>query len=103
MENAIRYTPETGSVHVSACRQNGQVLVTIADTGIGIAPEHLPHLGERFYRVDTSRTRPTGGTGLGLSICKGIAQAHGGTLTFTSVVGKGTTVAVGFRGRLLGC
>ena len=98
VENAIRYTPETGSVSVNACRENGQVLVTIADTGIGIAPEHLPHLGERFYRADTSRTRPTGGTGLGLSICKGIAQAHGGTLAFTSVVGKGTTVVVRLPG-----
>lgn len=98
VENAIRYTPETGSVYVSARRQQAHILVTIRDTGIGIAPEHLPRLGERFYRVDTSRTRPTGGTGLGLSICKGIAQAHGGTLTFASVVGSGTTVEVRLPG-----
>ena len=83
IENALRYTPESGRVHVSAQFQDdGQVVVTIADMGVGIAPEHLPHLGERFYRVDTSRTRPTGGTGLGLSICKGIVEAHGGNPEF---------------------
>lgn len=56
----------------------------VTDTGAGMAAEHLPHLGERFYRADPSRTRPTGGTGLGLSICRGIVDAHGGTLGFES-------------------
>lgn len=59
-----------------------------------MAPEHLPHLGEHFYRVGPSRSRPDGGTGLGLSICKGIAEAHGGTIAFRSTVGVGTTVPV---------
>ncbi|MBC7528601.1 MAG: hypothetical protein H7308_13765, partial [Chthonomonadaceae bacterium] len=70
------------------------VVVTIADTGVGIAPEHLSHLGERFYRVDSSRSRPTGGTGLGLSICKSLVKAQGGTLHFESELGIGTTVTV---------
>ena len=65
VENAVRYTPENGSVYVTARREDAHILVTIVDTGMGIAPEHLPHLGERFYRADTSRTRPTGGTGAG--------------------------------------
>ena len=60
----------------------------------GIAPEHPAHLGERFYRVEESRPRPSGGTGLGLSICKDIAVAHKGTLTLESVLGIGTTVRV---------
>ena len=66
----------------------------MADNGIGIAPEHLPHLCERFYRVDSARSRPDGGTGLGLAICQSIAEAHGGTLEITSAVGKGTTITV---------
>jgi signal transduction histidine kinase len=71
--------------------------VTVADTGEGIAPEHLPHLGERFYRVDAARssgTGGTGGTGLGLAICRSITEAHGGRMTIESQVGEGTTVRV---------
>jgi two-component system phosphate regulon sensor histidine kinase PhoR len=68
--------------------------VSIRDTGEGISPDHLPHLGERFYRVDTARQRTLGGTGLGLAICKSIVQAHGGVLEFQSTLGKGTTVTV---------
>jgi two-component system phosphate regulon sensor histidine kinase PhoR len=64
--------------------------LTVEDTGIGIAPEHLPRLTERFYRVDRGRSRETGGTGLGLAIVKHIAQRHDATLTFDSVLGKGT-------------
>ena len=94
LDNALLYTPPTGRVTVAAHAANGDVVVTISDTGEGIATRHLPHLGERFYRVDESRTRPTGGTGLGLSICRSIVHAHGGTLHFESVVGVGTTVTV---------
>lgn len=108
LDNAVRYTPEDGHITVTVRAGMGrgqgangeqdikQVEITVADTGIGIAPEHLPHLGERFYRADTSRARPSGGTGLGLSICKGIVEAHRGTMTFTSVPGAGTTVAIIF-------
>jgi signal transduction histidine kinase len=66
----------------------------VQDTGEGIAPEHLPHLGERFYRVDAARTGDTGGTGLGLAICRSIVNAHGGDLRIESQVGTGTTVNV---------
>lgn len=94
LDNALRYTPPTGSVTLAAHAENENVIVTVSDTGAGIAAHHLPHLGERFYRVDESRTRPTGGTGLGLSICRSIVDAHGGTMRFESAHGVGTTVTV---------
>jgi signal transduction histidine kinase len=94
LDNATRYTPPGGRITVRAARQGGRVVIAVADTGPGIAPEHLPHLGERFYRVDSSRSRPAGGTGLGLSICKSIVEAHSGTLSFQSTLGVGTTVTV---------
>ena len=72
----------------------GGVLVQIRDTGIGIPPEHLPHVFERFYRVDRSRTRSTGGTGIGLAIVKELVQAHGGQVAITSMPGSGTTVSL---------
>jgi signal transduction histidine kinase len=94
LDNAVRYTPPNGTIQVRARSLGDQVVVTVTDTGVGIAPEHLPHLGERFYRVDASRTRPTGGTGLGLSICREVVQAHHGTMSFQSAPGIGTTVTV---------
>ncbi len=94
LDNAFRHTPSGGAVTVEAEPTGPQVSVTVTDTGIGIAPEHLAHLGERFYRIDDSRSRPSGGTGLGLSICRGIVEAHGGTITFQSRVGVGTSVRV---------
>lgn len=94
LENALRYTPPDGQITVNAERRGGQAVITVCDTGCGIAPEHLPHLGERFYRVDLSRARPDGGSGLGLSICRSIAEAHGGSIAFESRVGAGTTVIV---------
>ena len=94
LDNAARHTPPEAEITVEACRRGTDVVVMVADAGPGIAPEHLPHLGERFYRVDNARSRPDGGTGLGLSICRGIVEAHGGTLTFDSTLGVGTTVHV---------
>jgi signal transduction histidine kinase len=99
LENAVRHTPPEGTVTVCARVDATSVTVTVADTGEGIAPEHLPHLGERFYRVDAARTSGTGGTGLGLAICRSITEAHGGRMTLESTVGEGTTVRV----RLLLC
>jgi signal transduction histidine kinase len=95
LTNAARHTPaDSGKITLSARREDTQTVVTVADTGDGIAPEHLPHLGERFYRVDSARSRTDGGTGLGLSICLGIVEAHDGEMTFASVLGEGTTVTV---------
>jgi signal transduction histidine kinase len=94
LENAAHHTPHEGRITMAARSEQDDVLITVTDTGVGIAPEHLPHLGERFYRVDPSRSRPDGGAGLGLSICRSIVAAHGGTLTIESVVGKGTSVRV---------
>jgi signal transduction histidine kinase len=94
MENAVLYSPAESQVIVESKLTGSNAVITVSDSGSGIAPEHLAHLGERFYRVDVSRTRPTGGTGLGLSICKSIVEAHNGAIEFESVPGRGTTVKV---------
>lgn len=94
LENAQRHTPPDGSIEAAIRAEGDRVVVTVADSGAGIAPEHLPHLGERFYRVDSGRARTEGGTGLGLSICRSIIEAHSGALAFESAVGDGTTVTV---------
>lgn len=99
LENAVRHTPPEGVVTLSAMSDALSVTITVTDTGEGIAPEHLPRLGERFYRVDAARATGTGGTGLGLAICRSIIEAHGGSMTIESKVGEGTTVRV----RLLLC
>ncbi len=94
LENAIKYNRPGGQVILSTSLRDGKACLEVQDTGIGIAPEHLPHLGERFYRVDKARSRAAGGTGLGLSIAYGIVRAHGGILHFTSDLGLGTTVTI---------
>jgi signal transduction histidine kinase len=94
LANAARCTPPEGAIRVTAQAEGRSVVMRVADTGPGIAPEHLPHLGERFYRVDAARSRPDGGTGLGLSICRGIVEAHRGAMSIESAVGKGTTVTI---------
>jgi len=71
-----------------------QAFLEVSDNGAGMGQEHLPHLGERFYRVDKARSREAGGTGLGLSIARSIALTHGGSLTFSSAPGQGTTVTL---------
>jgi two-component system sensor histidine kinase BaeS len=78
--NALQYTPAGGRVHIRAVRMPGEVRVSIADTGIGIPPEHLPHLFTRFYRVDKSRARNRGGSGIGLTIARHLVEAHGGRI-----------------------
>jgi len=93
LENALAYTPAEGDVMVEAHRENGLVEVSVRDTGIGIAPEHLPYIFERFYRADKSRTRITGGAGLGLAIVKHIIEAQGGQVFVESVLERGTTIS----------
>jgi signal transduction histidine kinase len=92
LDNAIKYNRQGGHVFVRTASQDGKAVLEVRDTGIGIAAEHLPHLGERFYRVDKARSREVGGTGLGLSIARTIALVHGGTLSIGSVPEQGTTV-----------
>ena len=92
--NALRYGEPGTPVSISARLDGGMVHVEVADKGEGIPPEHIPRLTERFYRVDTSRSRGLGGTGLGLSIVKHIVERHRGRLTIESVVGQGTTIHV---------
>lgn len=92
--NAVKYCRPGDEVRVSTHRHNGHAILTVADTGPGIAPEHLPHLFERFYRADASRNRSTGGAGLGLAICKTLVEAHGGRIRVESTLQKGTTFEV---------
>lgn len=95
-DNAVRHTT-TGHVAIfSRLREDGGVTVGVRDTGSGIAPNHLPRIFERFYRVDPGRSRDAGGTGLGLSIVKHLVEAHGGSVRAESTVGVGTTISVNF-------
>lgn len=89
--NALKFTPAGGSVTVSATPGDTEVVVSVQDTGIGIAPEDLPRVFEKFYQVDPSNTRAHGGAGLGLSICKAIVEAHGGRMGVLSEPGQGST------------
>ena len=94
LDNGIKYTPEGGEVEVETGRSGPEVVVTVQDTGIGIPAEHVPHVFERFYRVDKARSRAEGGTGLGLSIAQSTIVAHGGRIELASTPGQGTTCTV---------
>ncbi|MEV0386424.1 HAMP domain-containing sensor histidine kinase [Nonomuraea sp. NPDC050643] len=89
--NAVRHTPPDGTVSLLARREGDDVVIDVTDTGTGIAAEDLPLIFERFWRVEKSRSRRTGGSGLGLPIARKLAEAHGGTLHATSVLGEGST------------
>ncbi|MBM4429216.1 MAG: HAMP domain-containing protein [Chloroflexi bacterium] len=93
--NALQYTPAGGQVRLRARREGSVLRLAVEDTGIGIAPEHLPHLFERFYRVDKSRSRVGGGSGIGLTIAKHLVEAHGGQIQAASEgLGRGSTFSV---------
>jgi heavy metal sensor kinase len=94
MTNAIHYTPVNGTVTVSTTFENSFAILRVSDTGIGIPPEDLNRIFDRFYRVEKSRSREKGGTGLGLAISRAIVAAHSGTIEVTSELGKGTTFTV---------
>jgi two-component system phosphate regulon sensor histidine kinase PhoR len=94
LENAVAYSNPPRRIVLSASALDGGMEIRVADNGIGIPPTDLPHIFERFYRVDKGRSRTSGGTGLGLSIVKHIAQSHGGTVHAESEVGKGTTIVL---------
>ncbi len=96
VDNAIKYNQAGGTVTLRSYLDGHHVVLDVRDTGVGISAEHLPHLGERFYRVDKARSRDMGGSGLGISIARGIATAHGGSLALISVPGEGTTATLRF-------
>ncbi len=94
VSNAVKYSPVGAEVSVKAASQGDAVCFEVSDTGPGIAAEHIPRLFERFYRVDDARSRELGGTGLGLAIVKHIAKIHGGDVSVTSQVGRGSTFTI---------
>ena len=94
LTNALRYTASGGSVKLSAAQSDEHVEIAVSDTGAGIAPEHRERVFDKFYRIDSSRSRPAGSTGLGLSITKSLVERMGGTIRLESVVGEGSTFTV---------
>lgn len=94
LTNALQHTSCGGQITASAQQAAGKVHITVQDTGEGIAPENLPHVFERFYRADRTRSRDTGGSGLGLSIAKSLVEAQGGTISAESQIGQGSTFTV---------
>jgi two-component system phosphate regulon sensor histidine kinase PhoR len=100
LDNALKYTPKGSHIDVSARRREQEVEVCIRDNGPGIPADDLPHIFERFYRVDKGRSRDKGGTGLGLSIVKHIVQLHGGRVWVESTLGQGTAFFFGLPVRV---
>lgn len=98
VDNALRYTPSGGRITLRSVAEGGGVALSVADTGVGIAAEHLPRIFERFYRVDPARSREEGGTGLGLAIVKHLTEAHRGWVRAESEVGRGTVITTWFPG-----
>jgi signal transduction histidine kinase len=94
LDNAVKYTPSSGHIEVELQRAGDSVVGTVRDTGRGIEPDDLPHIFDRFYRVDRARSRQAGGAGLGLAIVQAIVHAHSGQIEAESSPGKGTTVHV---------
>lgn len=97
INNAMKYSPEHTDIKLSFAKRDSDVIVAVNDSGIGIGPEHLPRIFERFYRVDKERSRDAGGTGLGLAIVKHIVEAHGSTIEVQSEIGKGSTFSFSLK------
>lgn len=98
MDNSIKYTKKGGTIKLDShfIQHTNTAVITVADTGIGISKEHIPHIFERFYRADKSRTKSSGGTGLGLSIAKWILDMHQGTIDVWSELDIGTVIKITF-------
>jgi len=94
LDNALRFTPEHGSIHIALSKHISAFEVAVSDTGSGIAPKHLPRVFDRFYRAESSRG--SDGAGLGLALVKSIVDLHGGSATIKSEIGRGTTVKLTF-------
>ncbi len=94
LDNALKYTPAGGSIQTSCALDGAEAVISVKDSGRGIAPEHLERIFDRFYRVERARSRADGGAGLGLSISRWIAEAHGGSLSVVSEVGAGSRFTV---------
>jgi two-component system sensor histidine kinase SenX3 len=94
VDNAIRHTPPGGTIDVRLAGRDGEAVLSVTDTGVGIPSRDLPRIFERFYRVDRARSRETGGTGLGLAIVKHVVENHGGSIEVSSELGRGTTFEV---------
>ena len=94
VDNALRHTAAGGTVTLDLLHGDQEATIRVRDTGAGIPAEHLPHIFERFYRIDSARSRQVGGTGLGLAISREIVVAHGGRIEVESTVGEGTTFIV---------
>ena len=97
--NAVRHTPENGTISLTSRRVNGRVVLAVTDSGSGVSPEHLPFVFDRFYKADASRAQDQSpGSGLGLSIVKAIVERHGGTITASSRQGGGSVFEVTLEG-----
>jgi signal transduction histidine kinase len=94
IDNAIKYTPRGGTISLCAQTSPTEIEIAVSDTGVGIPPDSLPHVFDRFYRVDKSHSRTSGGTGLGLSLVQAIAQAHHGRIDVASRVNEGSTFTI---------
>ena len=97
VDNALKYTPESGTITVGCTISKQNIILSVQDTGIGIAHEHIAHLFERFYRVDEARNKSTGGTGLGLAIAEQIVKVHGAQISVTSEIDEGTQFLIFFK------
>jgi signal transduction histidine kinase len=94
LDNAIKFTVSTGTVSLTLASQKGRAVVQVSDSGSGIPPEDLPHIFDRFYRVDKARSHAQGGAGLGLAIAKWIVEGHGGSIRVDSQADEGTTFTI---------